>query len=73
MLEEELMLFSFVKEGVRARKTMGGAAVPLPKFTSPPFFGGNKIKLGRRQFLKTFSCFFYYYYFIIFYVFKLLT
>ena len=51
----------------------GGLQFPLPKFSSPPFFGGNKIKLGRRQFLKTFSCFFYYYYFIIFYVFKLLT
>ena len=50
MLEEELILFSFVKGGVRVGEARGGGL--------HLFLGGSEIKFGRSQFLKSFSCFF---------------
>ena len=86
MLEEELILFSFVKRGVRARGAKGG----LPQIFESPIFGGQQEKIWAKPVFKgvfmfffftiiifyffyALCIFYFYYYFIIFHVFKILT
>ena len=83
MLEEELILFSFVKGGVLARGAKGG----LPQIFEPSSFWGQQEKIWAGPVFKDVFMFFllllffyyyffvsciyyYYYYFIIFHVFK---
>ena len=46
MLEEELILFSFVKKGVRTGEAGGGGLQPHPSnFRQAPIFGGQQEKI----------------------------
>ena len=77
MLEEEHILFSFVKGGVQAGgDAKRGCRPPPPRANvlSSPVFGGQQGKIWATPVFKdVFMLFFYYYYFIFFHVFKLLT
>ena len=61
MFEEELILFSFVKGGVRARGAKGG----LPQIFEPPSFWRQQEKIGAKPVFKDVFMFFYYYYFFL--------
>ena len=70
MLEEELILFSFVKGGVRARGAKGG----LPQIFEPPSFWRQQEKIGAKPVFKDVFMFFlvllfFYFFFFMFDVF----
>ena len=64
LFQEELILFSFVKGGVRARGAKGG----LPQIFEPPSFWRQQEKIGVKPVFKDVFMFFYYYYFFIFFL-----
>ena len=83
MFQEELILCSFVKGGVRAGGGKGGGG--LPQIFEPPIFGGVQEKIWAKpvfenvfifyyySFFYVWCIFYFYYYFIIFHVFEILS